>query len=737
MLRLIKIKVKFVRKIYANDQGFSVYGAKPVERNKEIELNKYNNITISGDYSIDESDFDKKTFTVSIEPDLKAKYDGSYKMGTIHYEFPEDAKSQWQFLFESNITTPMRVSALEHHFKKSEKILDIILTEPERVAKVSGFGEKTTKKLKEKLINERDKAAVYQAFGRIDGVGPAVIQGIINYGSNIQETIQAVKKDPFILLGLNRIGFMLLDNIRAAEGIPIDDKGRCLHGVKYYITDTFNSTGNTYADLNEEIYPLAEKLMVSVNILINHIKAEMEEKNSKYGLKTFSHYITTQVLFEAEQLINKKVKYLKAHKENILPEDVWSKKIDNAISGTGITLSEEQRNFLELVNKERILLLVGPGGSGKSWVTKLAVDLISDEDLHAGLYAPTARAAKVMTGYIERPASTIHRGLLKFTFSGDYSEDDILVLDESSMIDSELMATVFKAMEIGSRIIIIGDSFQLPSVGPGNVLFDLIHSLEVPMVEFTKIYRQSEDSNIINYASALRKQTFELNEWEDVVNAGDIVFINEKNNDKISEIALNNYKDAYRRLGEEDTMLLSPVNKGSVGRKSLNREIQKIVNGNEFKDTMSFGLNSPDENDIVHYRVDDYITITENNYTALDTNDKPAMLINGDIGRIIKVKQNSLISEVEGRDFEFRKADVKSKIDHLWAITIHKSQGGQATEAIVLIPANSWNVSANMLYTAITRAKSKCYVIGDFKAINKAARKLENFNRKTMLSFIK
>ena len=742
----IECKAIFTKKVYSGEDGYAVYSAKLAEDNDYIQLSSYNNFSISGDFSIEQNDLDKKVFTINVEPDYSGKYQNSYNMVSISFDFPSTSKEQWAFLRESNLVTQNRYTAIKNTFPSNTLILDLIMDHPDYLVKVPTVGEKLAKKIHDKLVEEKDLAAIYQAFGDVPGVGPGVILGIQKLGTNVNETINKIKIDPFYLMKIPRVGFLVADKVRAFLKVPLTDRNRCLHGVKHYILDSFLSTGNTYADLNKEIYKLADLLYVNVSLLVQYVKEESEknDKENTYGIKIFGNYISTIELYEAEKIISKKISYLMRTSKKITNTKDWNNRISKEMSGMPQTLSDEQQTFLKRVNEENVLLLVGPGGSGKSWVTELTVRLLKQQDLEVTLVAPTARAAKVMTNYIHQPASTIHRAMLPLLFATgeeevkENEEDkrkdaDVIIIDESSMVDSELMSIVLKVSK-DARIIIIGDSFQLPSVGPGNVLYDLIHSLKVPMVEFTKIYRQGKDSNIINYAAALRTNSFHLENWEDKVDAGDIVFINEKENETIADLAINFYSKDVKRLGEENLMILSPVNKGPIGRRTLNPKIQKIVNGNERLDTMSFGENSPNPDDLVRFRVDDYITVIRNNYNAQDTNDNSCILVNGDVGKISHVTDKTIVCDIDDLRVPFLKNEVKSNIEHLWATTIHKSQGGQADTVIILIPKNSWGLSANMLYTAITRAKVKCLVIGDFNAMNRASKVFENYNRRTMLS---
>lgn len=739
----MEVKVRFTKKVFGNDEGFSIYGAIPHESDKnKVKKNKYGNITISGDFSIPETEVGSKYFTATVEEDITSKYDGSYKLIKIAFDFPDSAKDQWSLLEDGGLISMLQANMIRQKFKSSDKILAIIVDNPAALTKVNGIGIKSAEKIKERILKEKSRALIYKEFGSIEGFGPRAIIEVEKMNPSVEESIRNIKADPFILLDIKGIGFAVADRIRFAEGIPVNDRNRCLHGVKHFITDKFKSTGDTYADLNTEVFKLAEALGVNSGDLITHIKNEMAATvpDEKFKLKFFKHYISTQELYNAEQTIYRAVKVSKEDSLPITTKEKWSKAKMAALEKKGFEVAPEQSDFLDAINDSAFLVLLGPGGSGKSWVTKLGVDLLLEQGLKVGLYAPTAQAARVMKDYIGLPSSTIHRGLLPYIFNNDPGgcPDDVLIVDEASMVDSVLMETILVAKKPGARIILIGDSFQLPSVSPGNVLYDLVNNLKVTTVEFTKVYRQEEGSSVLEYAQDLRDGNFYIDPNEQIIDKGDIVFVNETDKERIKEDILTRYYSAIRNYGEEGVMLLTPVNKTEIGRISFNKAIQEKVNKmTPAKSEVIFGQSSPNESDRVYYREGDYITITKNNYNIETVDKESSMLVNGDIGQISHINRDESVNVlIEGKEYTFKKTDVRQNIDHRWAITIHKSQGGQAEEVYIVIPKNSWGISANMLYTAITRMKQKCYLFGDFNSINRAAKRYENYKRHTILSLL-
>lgn len=732
---MLKLKVKFIKRLYGtNDSDYSVFSAETVDADgdKLIKVNKYGNFTINGNFNIDEDELGD-VFTVTIEEDVAAKYPNSYKFLKIHYEFPTEAKGQWDFLKTSNVMPLITFLAVENAFNKSDKILDIIMKNPLELTKAKGVGESRAKYYQEKIIKNADRAAIFAEYGDIEGVGPSIIKTLVEWKARVTDTIKAINKDPFSLLENPNIGFVIADRFRAHCGLPLNDENRILHGVMYYLEERFQNSGDTYEDIYIAARYASSKLLVSyeeIILLLSKIKDD-EKALSKYKIKIFGKNVTINSLFVSELLIYNKTRQMMKDKKVMVPTDIWAKNKKEYLSKLDSTLSKTQESFLDIINEERITVLLGPGGSGKSWITNIACQLIKKAGLTYGLFAPTARAAHVMSEYTNDNSSTIHRGLMGIANMNEVAPYDVLIIDEYSMVDSELAAIVLKTIGNNTRLIIIGDDFQLQSVGPGNVLFDLVNFIEVPTVKFVDIYRQKEDSGVLDYTNALREGVFNLPDESSRVDNGDIVFINEFNEKKQRDIAMKLYENALETNKIAEIMLLSPVNKGLSGRVNLNKEVQNLVNPYNNSNDMVFGADSDNKKS---FKANDYITVKKNMYDIVDDNKKDNQLINGDLGEIISTTEKLLTFDIDGSPYTIDKSEVNDLIDHAWATTIHKAQGGQANIVIIVLPPNScFMLNSNMLYTALTRTKVKCYVIGSFKDMNNSAKTQANFTRKTMI----
>lgn len=733
---MIELKVRFIRRLYGHPDGnFSVYAAVPARREDShlVKENKYGNFSVSGDFYLEDNELDN-VYTVTIEEDVASRYPSSYKLTKFHYELPESAAGQWDYLLTSGIVPIATYFAIEKEFDKKDKILNIIIEDPERLTKVKGIGDRRAILYQERIIKHKDRAVIFAEYGHIEGVGHSTIKALVEWKPNVKDTIKLIKADPFNLLDNKNIGFIVADRFRAHYNLPLNDKNRILHGASYYLGQRFQDTGNTYEDVYEASRYVSSKLLVSYNEVILLLASIQDDpkKTEKYRLKIFGKNITTIELFNAEALIYHKINQVINDKQTMSCETKWNSIKEEYLSKIDETLSDEQLEFLNMINKERVTVLLGPGGSGKSWLTGIACDLIKKAGLIYGLYAPTARAAHVMSEYTGSEAQTIHRGLMSYALMNEVAPVDVIIIDEFSMVDSELASIVMKTIGTRTRLIIIGDDFQLQSVGPGNVLFDIVNFLNVPTIEFTKIFRQQEDNKILHYADELRSGRFEL-PLVDKIEGADIEFINEFDDQKQKDLAMSIYKKTLDN-GTKDIMLLSPVNDGMSGRRNLNKEVQSLVNPSTSRQEIVFGANLENEAHKRYFRTNDYITVTKNKYDMIDDDNEVSQIINGDLGEIEYIYNNKLTFSVNDHSYTIEKSEINDLIDHAWAITIHKSQGGQANTVIIVLPQNSYSMlNSNMLYTAITRTQSKCYVIGNFKGINSSAKKQANLNRKTMI----
>lgn len=392
------------------------------------------------------------------------------------------------------------------------------------------------------------------------------------------------------------------------------------------------------------------------------------------------------------------------------------------------------------VCKNPITILQGFAGTGKSMSVLALINLLNDLKKSALLLAPTGRASKVLQKYTNHPASTIHRGL-HFIPHNEWGFDeknklpyDIVILDESSMVDVYLFKHLLDAIDFNrTKLLIIGDNAQIPSVSCGNVLHDLLNSNVIPTVYLTRVFRYGE-GGLSTVATDIRqgKMTFE--------NKTNVQAIGDDNGCVFAQMpperAVDYIIKAYQKLLNngvplKDIMFVVAQNKGKYGTQIINNQIQKAINPNAEQKIISGDT---------EYRIGDPVIQCTNDYNSQIysdeeemSDDKVAFISNGDIGIVSKIMNNGMVVDFD----DFRIYIPREKFINIklaYAISIHKSQGGQAKYVIAFVPnTHTFMLNSNLLYVAVTRAKEKCYIISDILTFSRAIKKKENFTRQTWL----
>ena len=390
--------------------------------------------------------------------------------------------------------------------------------------------------------------------------------------------------------------------------------------------------------------------------------------------------------------------------------------------------------------KHNIVMLVGYGGSGKSSSTQAFVNLLKNYRKSFLLLAPTGRAAKVLAGFTGENAMTIHRGL-GYMPPNDwcYNKEnpvpyDVVIVDEFSMVDIFLMRKLLEAIDFNkTKLLLIGDDAQIPSVGAGNVLYDLLCYNNIPTVTLDKIFRYGK-GGLSTVATDTRTGT----EYLDKTKIGMQAFGEDNSyifmaltQDKIVDYTVKLYQKILTQgYNIEDIAVLSCYNVGDYGTIELNKRLQNAVNPNPDA-KITFGDAEFRLNDIVMNFANDYKAILYNEEFLYEKN--TTFIANGESGRVVKILQNAMVIDYDGTLIYCPKESMKN-IRLAYAISTHKSQGGQFKVVILVTPkAHTFMLNSNLLYVGESRAKEKCYHLGEIRTVNNALKKKENFDRKTML----
>ncbi len=418
------------------------------------------------------------------------------------------------------------------------------------------------------------------------------------------------------------------------------------------------------------------------------------------------------------------VSMIKSDHKYEMTEDEAEKEIDIFESENEITLASEQRNAVVTALSGGCMILTGGPGTGKTTTINTIIDIMEKMKLDIALAAPTGRAAKRMTQISGREAKTIHRllctqitnGAHIFTHDEEHPlKADVIILDEVSMVDTPLMASFLRAVKPGGRVIFSGDSDQLPSVGPGNVLHDLIESKKIPVCRLTRIFRQSEESLIITNAHRINKGI--MPELSD--HTKDFFFLRRMNQHDAVNTIISLYKDrlpkTYGIDPKTDIQILSPMKKGITGTIELNKIIQNSINpASPEKREYQYGQ--------MIFREGDKVMQTKNNYEipySRTEGEDGTGIYNGDIGTIDSIHNDDryMIVTFDDKIIEYPFTNL-DELDLAYAMTVHKSQGSEFP--FVIMPVCSYIpmlMSRNLFYTAITRAKNMVVLVGSEKAV--------------------
>ena len=570
--------------------------------------------------------------------------------------------------------------------------------------------------------------------------------------------VEKIEENPYVLVDIvYGISFNNIDKIAMQIGIPMDSDYRIKSGIKYaLLASSYN--GNTCVRKENLINYVSSILEVSEDLIENslinlNVTSEIHiVEETLDGNGDVVEWVFLEPFYKAEKNIAERLIALR-DSSNIKHIKGFEKDIRKNEEKLGIELSQKQFEAIKQINDNNVCIITGGPGTGKTTIIKCVIDLYKEHKKKVVLCAPTGRAAKRITETTGEEAKTIHR-LLEI---GKFEEDklgsvdidvapvdgDVLVIDEMSMVDVFLMNYLVKAIYLGTKVIFVGDPNQLPSVGPGSILKDLIDSKQFATVHLDKIFRQAAKSKIIVNAHNVNQGISFVGKKDYAEDANDDFFyLNELNQDKILYHVLSLCKDRLKNYGDyeffKNIQVLTPTKKGKLGTKELNKSLQQELNPKADE------VEEKNYGDII-FRQGDRVMQIKNNYDIfwekgskdnLRTYEAGTGVFNGEIGRVIKIDNKERQLEIEFDDgkivwYAFSELD---ELEHAYAITIHKAQGSEFDVVVLVIPqASNMLLTRNLLYTALTRAKKLLIVIGNRNLIDFMVKNSEIKKRNTGL----
>jgi exodeoxyribonuclease V alpha subunit len=617
--------------------------------------------------------------------------------------------------------------------------LEIIEKSPARLSEAEGIGPKRIEMIM-KAWEEQKGIKEIMIFLQGHGVSPAFSAKIYKHYGN--RSIEVVKENPYRLArDMHGIGFITADKIARNIGIDPNSLVRAKAGL-IYVLGQLTEEGHTYypeADLfnkakeilkvdQEVIARAADDLAKEKEVVLEAIRREGE------GGERSDTAVYLAPLYVAENGIAQGFKRLRESSSNIRPIHP-EKAIEWVQQKLRIELARKQKEAVMVAARSKTLVITGGPGTGKTTIITAILRIFQQLKLRILLAAPTGRAAKRMSEATGREAKTIHRLLEYSPKKGGFKKDqddlleaDVLIIDEASMVDTLLMYHLLKAIPDPAHLILVGDVDQLPSVGPGNVLRDIIDSGVVTVVRLTEIFRQAQESMIVVNAHRVNEGEFPIlkegdnRDIQGVRDKVDFFFIEEEDPEKTLELILSLCSEKIpRRFGfhpVKEIQVMTPMHRGVIGVSNLNVEIQKRLN--------------PDASGIMVgnrlLRLGDKVMQITNNYDR--------DVFNGDIGWISDIRQEDreLTIDFDGRFIPYDFADL-DEIILAYAISVHKSQGSEYPAVIVPVTTQHFILlQRNLLYTAITRARKLVILVGTKKAMGIAIRNNKPQTRYTRLS---
>ena len=694
-------------------------------------------------------------------------YGRQFKVETFEKIMPQTLEALERYLAGGIISGVGPATAKKIIKKFGEDTLHVLRFEPEKLANIKGINESKAATICQEFAEKWD---LWEIVGFLEKFGISASNSKKVYEAFGKDAVAQIEANPYLLIDITYgVDFKKIDKMALDLGLANNSEQRIECAIKYSLALATNN-GNTCVEKQNLITFVQNLLDVDSqyveNSLINLKARQIIEIEKNEDIE----WVYLNSLYICEKNIAKKLQTLNLAK-NIKKIKEFDKKFKDEEKKIDIVLSAKQKEAIKLVNNNNVCVITGGPGTGKTTIIKFIIELYKNEGKKVVLCAPTGRAAKRMTESTGKEATTIHRllaltktddslGMDRVDYQIEPIDADVIIIDEMSMVDEFLMNLVLKGLYLGTKLVLVGDINQLPSVGPGNVLKDIINSGVIETIELNEIFRQAAKSQIITNAHKVNSgETFiGIPKEETKDKLQDFFFINETSANKMLEDVISLCSGRLKKFGDydffKDIQVLTPTKKGKLGTKELNKELQKALNPSLNRKNINNNMlrqnlaEAPDSvlKDIPQKKHGDRIFLEgdrvmqiKNNYDIYwEKNHKEngTGIFNGELGTIKKIDDVTKQIEIKFDDektawYEYNELE---QIEHSYSITIHKSQGSEFDVVIMCLPsAAPMLLTRNLLYTGITRARKLLIVLGTKNTVEYMIQNTETKKRNTGL----
>lgn len=678
------------------------------------------------------------------------EYGKQFKVETFEKVMPKTLDSLEKYLSNGTIKGIGPATAKKIVATFGEDTINVFKFEPEKLTQIKGITKEKAIEMAQCFVENWE---LWQIVGFLDnfGISPANAKTI--YKKLGPQTIDEIESNPYILIDLVKgVDFAKLDKYALENGFEINNYKRIKCGIKYSLVKiTYNGHCCT---LEANLIKYVKELLKVEDDDIEHCLIDLNVKEEiVIEKREDENWVYSKEIYDAEANIASKLILLDSA-QNIKRIAGFDSELEKIEKAGNINLSAKQKEAIQSINSNNVVIITGGPGTGKTTIIKNVIDIYKSHGKKVVLCAPTGRAAKRMTEMTGEEAKTLHRLLEigKIEKDNEFTimnyevapiDADVIIVDEASMVDIYLMNYLLNGIYQGTKLILVGDTDQLPSVGPGSVLKDIINSERIKTIFLDEIFRQAAQSKIIVNSHRVNDGEYFLDKEEQEGLKDDFFYIKEKSQDIMLDQIISLCKGRLKNFGDydffENIQILSPTKKGLLGTKELNKRLQEELNpSSDEKNEKKVGEVIFREGDRVMQVKNNYDIYWEKGNTLSLTYESGTGIFNGELGKIVKIdflnKQIKILFDDE-KEAWYALSDM-DQIEHAYAITVHKAQGSEFDVVIMVVTQSSaMLLTRNLLYTGLTRAKKLLILIGNDNVVKFMIQNADTKIRNTGLEY--